>query len=164
MVTEKVLPPILNPFLYGVVCLILEITQLSGAPNPAREPVSGWIQPIVMALVPPAPELAPLMPELHAWSSPPAPMTAAPAPPARSRLRRLMLPAGLMLSDCAVWSLIRNGSPYEVAPEGADLGAERLVCGLYGDRPAAAPTDGCLVRSANDCAKLNSMPPCLSTD
>ena len=61
----------MNPFLYGVVCLILEITQLSAAPNPARSPVSGWIQPIVMPLV--LPELAPLMPELHAWSSPPAP-------------------------------------------------------------------------------------------
>ena len=89
--------PILNPFLYGVVCLILEITQLSGAPNPASGPVSGWIQPIVMALVLP-PELAPLMLELHAWSSPPPPTTAAPAPTARSRPRLLMLPTGSMLS------------------------------------------------------------------
>ena len=61
----------MNPFLYGVVCLILEITQLSAAPNPARSPVSGWIQPIVMALV--LPELAPLMPELHASQQPAGP-------------------------------------------------------------------------------------------
>src|SRR6202034_3651983 len=101
MTTGYVLPPILNPFLYGVVCLILEITQLSAAPNPARSPVSGWIQPIVMALV--LLELAPLMPELQASSSPPAPTTAAPAPAARSRPRRLMPPTGLVLFDCTVW-------------------------------------------------------------
>src|SRR5215469_4771238 len=41
MVTEYVLPPILNPPLYGVVCMILESTQLSGAPKPASGPVSG---------------------------------------------------------------------------------------------------------------------------
>jgi hypothetical protein len=41
-----------------------------------------------------------------------------------------MLPTGLLLSDCAVWSLIRNRSPYEATPDGADLGAERLVYGL----------------------------------
>ena len=29
---------------------------MSAAPNPAREPVSGWIQPIVMALVLPDPD------------------------------------------------------------------------------------------------------------
>src|ERR1700728_3972175 len=103
MTTGYVLPPILNPFLYGVVCLILEITQLSGAPNPARSPVSGWIQPIVIALV--LLVLAPLIPELHACSRPPAPTAAAPTPAARSRPRRLMLPIGLALSDCAVWSL-----------------------------------------------------------
>ena len=113
------MPPILNPFLYGVVCLILEITQLSGAPNPARAPVSGWIQPIVMALVLLDPELAPLMPELHAWSSPPAPTTAAPAPAARSRPRLLMLPTVSLMLDCAVLSLIRNRSPYEVASQSA---------------------------------------------
>ena len=73
IVTGYVLPPILNPFLYGVVCLILEMTQLSGAPNPARDPVSGWIQPIVMALVfpdpPPEPD-EPLMLVLQASSRP----------------------------------------------------------------------------------------------
>src|SRR6266567_454701 len=110
MVTEKVLPPILKPFLYGVVCLILEITQLSGAPNPASGPVSGWIQPIVMPFVPP-PALAPLMPEEHASSRPPVPATAAPAPTARSRPRRLMLPARLMPPDRTLWSLICHLSP-----------------------------------------------------
>jgi len=61
----------------------LEITQLSGAPNPASEPVSGWIQPIVMGLVPPDPDPdpddAPLMPVLQASSRPPAPTANAPA-------------------------------------------------------------------------------------
>src|SRR5579875_1937429 len=86
---------------------------MSGAPNPASPPVSGWIQPIVMFLVPPedAPGLAPLMLELHACSSPPPPTTAAPTPAARSRPRRLMPPAGLVLSDCALWSLMCNRSP-----------------------------------------------------
>ena len=79
--------PTLNPFLYGVVCLILEITQLSGAPNPASGPVSGWIQPIVMLLVLP-PELAPLMLELQALSTPPAPAATAPAPTPASTDRR----------------------------------------------------------------------------
>jgi len=65
--------------------------------------------------------VAPLMLELHAWSSPPPPTTAAPAPTPRSRLRRLTPgadnagPVGrspgtereAVLSDCAVWSLIR---------------------------------------------------------
>src|SRR6266567_5221393 len=87
MVTEKVLPPILKPFLYGVVCLILEITQLSGAPNPASGPVSGWIQPIVMLLAAP-PALAPLMPELQAARSPLAPTANVPAPIPFSRERR----------------------------------------------------------------------------
>src|SRR5215469_5871739 len=121
MVTWYVLLPILNPFLYGVVCLILEITQLSGAPNPARGPVSGWIQPIVIALVapPPDPGLAPLIPELHACRSPPAPITATPAPAARSSPRRLIPPSGLVLSDCPVWSLIRHRSPYQVATQSA---------------------------------------------
>ena len=70
--------------------MILEITQLSGAPKPAREPVSGWIQPIVMALVPPDPDPdpEPLMLELHASSRPPAPTANAPAPNALSTLRR----------------------------------------------------------------------------
>ena len=40
----------MNPFLYGLVSLIWLITQLSGAPNPARSPVSGWIHPIVIDL------------------------------------------------------------------------------------------------------------------
>src|SRR6266481_2399307 len=118
MVTEKVLPPILKPFLYGVVCLILEITQLSGAPNPARAPVSGWIQPIVMLLV--LPELAPLTLELHAWSRPPPPTTAAPAPIARSRLRRLTPPSGPMLPESTVWSLITHRSPCEVVLQRGD--------------------------------------------
>src|SRR5262249_59418297 len=77
----------LNPFLYGVVCLILVITQVSGAPKPASGPVSGWIQPIVMLLV--LPELAPLMPDPHALSKPPAPAATAPAPTPASTDRRV---------------------------------------------------------------------------
>src|ERR1700728_2276665 len=123
MTTGYVLPPILNPFLYGVVCLILEITQLSGAPNPAREPVSGWIQPMVMLLVPP--ELAPLMPELHASSSPPPPTTTAPVPTPRSKPRRLMPAAWPVLADCSVWSLICHRSPCEVVSQRLGLGRER---------------------------------------
>src|SRR3984957_19396052 len=115
MVTGSVFPPILNPFLYGVVCLILEITQLSGAPNPASEPVSGWIQPMVMLLVPP--ELAPLMPELHASSSPPPPTTTAPVPTPRSKPRRLMPADWPVLADCSVWSLICHRSPCEVVSQ-----------------------------------------------
>src|SRR6185312_2135179 len=106
--------PILNPFLYGVVCLILEITQLSGAPNPARAPVSGWIQPMVMLLVVLPEPLAPLTLELQAWSSPPPPTTAAPAPIARSRLRRSMPPPEGVLPESTVWSLISHRSPCEV--------------------------------------------------
>src|SRR5579859_925930 len=63
------------------------MTQLSGAPNPASGPVSGWIQPIVMLLVLP-PELAPLMPEPQALRTPPAPATTAPAPTPFSSDRR----------------------------------------------------------------------------
>src|SRR5215469_4003071 len=109
MVTGYVLPPILKPFLYGLVCLILEITQLSGAPKPASGPVSGWIQPMVMPLAVPAPD--PLMLVPHAASSPPKPAKAAPAPAARSSPRRLMAKGSLGLSECAVWSLIRHRSP-----------------------------------------------------
>src|SRR5579863_8010857 len=92
----KVLPPILNPFLYWLVAMIFETTQLSAAPNPASGPVSGWIQPIVM--LPPlllplelvvVLALEPLTPELHASSSPPPPTTAAPTPAMRSRPRLL---------------------------------------------------------------------------
>src|SRR5579863_6459399 len=95
----KVLPPILNPFLYWLVAMIFETTQVSAAPNPARGPVSGWIQPIEM--LPPLALLAlvvvlalePLTPELHASSSPPPPTTAAPTPAMRSRPRLLTLSA-----------------------------------------------------------------------
>ena len=83
----------MNPFLYGLVSLIWLITQLSGAPNPARSPVSGWIHPIVidlpldaLAVLPPAE--APLMLELQASSRLPPPTTAAPTPAARNRPRR----------------------------------------------------------------------------
>src|SRR5215472_18629836 len=78
MVTSYVLPPILKPLLYGVVCLILEITQLSGAPNPESGPVRGWIQPMVMALV--LPPEAPFRPELHAARNPPVLAATAPTP------------------------------------------------------------------------------------
>src|SRR2546421_11396572 len=60
------------------------------------------------------PELAPLTLELHAWSRPPPPTTAAPAPIARSRLRRLTPPSGPMLPESTVWSLITHRSPCEV--------------------------------------------------
>ncbi len=101
----------MNPFLYGVVCLILEMTQLSGAPNPARDPVSGWIQPMVMALVlpepPPEPELdEPLMLVLQASSRPPAPTATAPAPNALSRLRR---PIGPRLLGVSAVPMARRG-------------------------------------------------------
>ena len=73
--TLYVLPPILKPLLYGVVCWIFDITKLSAAAKPASAPVSGWNQPIVISpLVPdpdpdddPDPPLAPLILELHAW-------------------------------------------------------------------------------------------------
>src|SRR5215469_11412829 len=120
MVTGYVLPPILKPFLYGLVCLILEITQLSGAPKPASGPVSGWIQPIVMPLAVPEPD--PLMLVPHAASSPPKPAKAAPAPAARSNPRRLIARGSLMLPECAVWSLIRHRSPLASA-----TGSERCL-------------------------------------
>src|SRR5215472_1438308 len=92
MVTSYVLPPILKPLLYGVVCLILLITQLSGAPNPESGPVSGWIQPMVMALVVAVPE--PLILELQAASSPPLPIARVPAPtPPRSERREIGCPS-----------------------------------------------------------------------
>src|SRR5580692_10165911 len=99
--------------------MILEVTQLSAAPKPASEPVSGWIQPIVIALV--LPEPAPLIPEPQACSSPPVPRAAAPTPAARSSPRRLMplmLLAGMIregagLPDGKVWSLISHRSPCE---------------------------------------------------
>src|SRR6516225_6153742 len=107
--------------------MIFEITKLSAAPNPASPPVSGWIQPIVMlpVLAAAAPLLlaelvpAPWMLELQASRNPPLPTTAAPAPAARSRVRRLMPPPGSADPDgrppgtpregvlvCAVWSLM----------------------------------------------------------
>src|SRR5262245_55027242 len=66
-----------------------------------------------MLLVLPPP-LAPLTPELHACSSAPPPTTAAPAPSARSRLRRCMPPAGLVLLESTVWSVMSPRSPCEV--------------------------------------------------
>src|SRR6266481_3445962 len=123
MVTEKVLPPILKPFLYGVVCLILESTQLSGAPKPASGPVSGWIQPSLMAFV--VLDTEPLMPELHASSSPPTPMTAAPAPTARRTPRRLTPPTALKSPDCTLWSLICHRSPCEVMSQRRDRAEAR---------------------------------------
>src|SRR5271169_661070 len=56
-------------------------------------------------------EEAPLMLELQASSSPPPPTTAALAPAARSRPRRLRPSAMVVLSGCAVWSLMCNRSP-----------------------------------------------------
>ena len=157
-----VLPPILNPLLYGVVCLILEITQLSGAPNPASEPVSGWIQPIVMALVPPDPELAPepddepLMPPLQASSRPPAPTATAPAPNALSRLRRPTGPTALAFGTTVpaigyelVWSVAEASGtglsdglvmafPLHVVRTSGETSASGLVPGrgVGGPRPA----------------------------
>src|SRR2546421_8223103 len=66
------------------------------------------------------PELAPLTLELHAWSRPPPPTTAAPAPIARSRLRRLTPPSGPMLPESTVWSLITHRSPCEVVLQRGD--------------------------------------------
>src|SRR6478672_12112135 len=74
--------------------------QLSDEPKPASAPVSGWMKPITMSLVPPPPvvdvepPLAPLMLELQASSSPPPPTTAALAPAVRSRPRRLSASRG----------------------------------------------------------------------
>jgi hypothetical protein len=56
-----------------------------------------------------ADEAAPWMPELQASRNAPPPMTAAPTPAARNRLRRETPPAGAWLSllSCrAVWSVI----------------------------------------------------------
>src|SRR5689334_9087609 len=104
------------------------------------------MKPITMSLVPPPPvvdvepPLAPLMLELQAASSPPPPTTAALAPAVRSRPRRLIdpprrphsredvVPPGPpgppgpsgVLSGCAVWSLMCNRSPFEVAPTARD--------------------------------------------
>ncbi len=115
----KVLPPILNPFLYWLVAMIFETTKLSAAPNPASGPVSGWIQPIVMLPLLLLPLLAlvvvlalePLTPELHASSSPPPPTTAAPTPAMRSRPRLLKPSSRFVLPGSAVWSLMCNRSP-----------------------------------------------------
>src|SRR5215469_3435483 len=71
----------------------------------------------------PDPEPAPLMPELHASSSPPAPMTAAPAPTARSTPRRLTLPSEPGSPDCTLWSLICHRSPREVVSQEASTPA-----------------------------------------
>src|SRR5689334_24442317 len=74
--------------------------QLSDEPKPASAPVSGWMKPITIGLVPPLPEvdveppLAPLMLELQASSRPPPPTTAALAPAVRSRPRRLSASRG----------------------------------------------------------------------
>src|SRR6266536_2574140 len=116
--------------------------QLSDEPKPASAPVSGWMKPITMSLVPPPPvvdvepPLAPLMLELQASSSPPPPTTAALAPAVRSRPRLLHDPGGRPPethrswgdsippdppgSGCAVWSLMCNRSPFEVAPRARD--------------------------------------------
>jgi hypothetical protein len=97
------------------------MTQLSGAPKPASEPVSGWIQPILIdLLVPPEvllvdevaeedEDAAPWMPELQASRRAPPPTTAAPTPAARNRLRRETPPTVgwlSVLSCWAVWSVI----------------------------------------------------------
>src|SRR5579859_1684512 len=132
MVTEYVLPPTLKPFLYGVVCRILDSTNSSAAPKPASGPVSGWIQPIVieplLALADPGPLLAvlldvlgpaPLMPELQAASSPlppmaPPPMTAALARniPRRVRSGRVRSVGRAILSViCDRSPLMTRGSP-----------------------------------------------------
>src|SRR5690349_10523144 len=72
------------------------------------------------------PELAPLTLELHACSRPPPPTTAAPAPIARSRVRRLMPPpAGPLLPESTAWSLIFHRSPCEVCCSGGPYGGNR---------------------------------------
>src|SRR6204780_1522706 len=99
-----------------MTCLV---TQASGKPKPEREPVIGWIQPIVISLVVVAPEVlvelalvllvAPLMPELQASRRLPPPTTAAPTPAARNRLRRENPPADDWLPAGAgfgVWSVL----------------------------------------------------------
>ena len=99
-----------------MTCLM---TQESGKPNPEREPVTGWIHPIVISLLVVAPEVllelalvllvAPLMPELQASRRLPPPTTAAPTPAARKRLRREKPPADDWLpagSGFAVWSVM----------------------------------------------------------
>jgi hypothetical protein len=69
------------------VPLIVFRTNRSLAPKPARLPVSGVTKPIVMSRVDDDGP-APLIPEVHASSTPPAPIASAPAPAALSRLRR----------------------------------------------------------------------------
>src|SRR3984957_8457072 len=101
------------PFLNAGVAMTCWVTQASGKPNPERDPVIGWIQPIVISLLLVAPEVllveAPLIPELHASRRLPPPTTAAPTPAARNRLRREILPASDWLpagSGWAVWSVM----------------------------------------------------------
>lgn len=53
--TEYVDPPAWIPFLNCDAAIAAWVTQLSGCPNPASDPVSGWIHPIVIDL----PELEP---------------------------------------------------------------------------------------------------------
>src|SRR5580693_1795960 len=130
MLILSVVPPVLIPALYCEVAWILPSSQLSEVPKSARSPVSGWMKAIEMSLVLEPVEVeveaeAPLMLE-QASSSPPPPRTAAPAPAARSMPRRLMPtgdvpprppPAGDVLSDCEVWSLMCNLLPLRSRPE-----------------------------------------------
>src|ERR1700744_5829711 len=105
------------PFLNCEVAMICLVTQASGKPNPDRDPVTGWIQPIVISLLPVAPEVllvlgpvlgllvAPLIPELPAWRRRPPPTTAAPAPAARNRFRRETPPAADWLPELSGWAV-----------------------------------------------------------
>ncbi len=67
-------------------------TNLSPEANPASSPVSGVMKPMLIVPVLPPPELPPepepLIPELHAASSPPAPTASDPAPTPLSKERR----------------------------------------------------------------------------
>src|SRR6201985_3728856 len=92
--------------------------QLWGKRKRAREPVTGWIQPIVISLLVPPPEVppaapladdddedAPWMPELQASRRAPPPTTAAPEPGARNRLRRETRPAVGWVSVLCGWAV-----------------------------------------------------------
>jgi hypothetical protein len=73
---------------------------------------------------PPEPPEDPLIPELHADNSPPPPATAAPAPAARSKPRRLRpvwaASAALGLAGCALWSVMVQSFSFDAAPVARD--------------------------------------------
>jgi hypothetical protein len=81
---------------------------------------------------------APLMLELHAVSSPPPPTTAAPAPAARSMLRRLRPSPELVPLGCAVWSVIVLSISFKAAPS-ARTASDKAISVCWCRRCRKAP-------------------------